>query len=116
MKSSILWDREPAVYFGGSLQADLFVACIMLISSLPLSSTLKMVSTYSWETSVVLHRNTKNNKQTNSVALSPRATATCRQNLVPTFVDRGVSRGQRGKSPTVVNLSFLDRNRHFSFK
>jgi hypothetical protein len=36
------------------------------------------------------------------VALSPQAnytdwvTATCRRNLVPTFVDRGVSRGQRG--------------------
>jgi repressor of nif and glnA expression len=28
---------------------------------------------------------------------------------VSTFVDRGVSRGQRGGSPTVVNLSFLDR-------
>jgi hypothetical protein len=26
-----------------------------------------------------------------------------------TSVDRGVSRGQRGGSPTVVNLSFLDR-------
>jgi hypothetical protein len=26
---------------------------------------------------------------------------------VPTFVDRGVSRGQRGGSLTVVNLSFL---------
>jgi hypothetical protein len=36
------------------------------------------------------------------------ATATCRRNLVSTFVDWGVSRGQRG-SPTVVNLSFLDR-------
>jgi hypothetical protein len=50
-----------------------------------------------------------------SVAFSPQAnytdwaTATCRRNLVPTFVDRGVSRGQRGGSPTVVNLSFLDR-------
>jgi hypothetical protein len=49
-----------------------------------------------------------------SVALSPQvnytdwATATCRRNLVPTFVDRGVSRGQRGGSLTVVNLSFLD--------
>jgi hypothetical protein len=32
------------------------------------------------------------------------ATATCRQNLVPTFVDTGVSRGQRGGSPTVVNV------------
>jgi hypothetical protein len=56
-------------------------------------------------------------KQTSSLALSPRAnytdsaTATCRRNLVPTFVDRGVSRGQRGGSLTVVNLSFLDRSR-----
>jgi hypothetical protein len=41
------------------------------------------------------------------------ATATCRRNLVPTFVDRGVTRGQRGGSPTVVNLSFLDRSRYF---
>jgi hypothetical protein len=60
--------------------------------------------------------------KTNSVALSPRAnytdwsTATCRRNLVPTFVDRAVSRDQRGGSPTVVNLSFLDRCRYFSFK
>jgi hypothetical protein len=49
--------------------------------------------------------------KTNSVALSPRAnytdcvTTTCQQNLVPTFVDKGVSRGQHGGSPTVVNLS-----------
>jgi hypothetical protein len=49
------------------------------------------------------------------MALSPQAnysdwaTATGRRILVPTFVDRGVSRGQRGGSPTVVNLSFLDR-------
>jgi hypothetical protein len=56
-------------------------------------------------------------KQTNSVALGPQAnytdwlTAACRRNLVPTFVDRGVSRGQRGGSHTVVNLSFLDRIR-----
>jgi hypothetical protein len=35
---------------------------------------------------------------------------------VPTFVDRGVSRGQRGGTPTAVNLSFLDRSRYFSFK
>jgi hypothetical protein len=44
------------------------------------------------------------------------ATDTCRRNLVPTFVDRAVSRGQRGGSPTVVNLSFLDRSHYFSFK
>jgi hypothetical protein len=61
-------------------------------------------------------------KQTNSVALSPQAnytdwvTATCQQNLVPTFVDKGVSRDQHGGSPTIVNLSFLDRSRYFSFK
>jgi hypothetical protein len=58
----------------------------------------------------------------NSMALSPQAnytdwaTATCRRNLVSTFVYRGVSRGQRDGSPTVVNLSFLDRSRYFSFK
>jgi hypothetical protein len=57
-----------------------------------------------------------------SVALSPQAnytewaTATCRRNLVTTFLDRGVSCGQPGGSPTVVNLSFLDRSRYFSFK
>jgi hypothetical protein len=44
------------------------------------------------------------------------ATATCWRILMPTFVDRGVSHGQRGGSPTVVNLSFLDRSRYFSFK
>jgi hypothetical protein len=48
------------------------------------------------------------------VALSPQTNYT--DNLVSSFVDRGVSRGQRGGSPTVVNLSFLDRSRYFSFK
>jgi hypothetical protein len=56
------------------------------------------------------------------VTLSPQANytdcaiATCWRNLVPTFVDRRLSLGQRGGSTTVVNLSFLDRNRYFSFK
>jgi hypothetical protein len=56
-------------------------------------------------------------KKTNSVALSTQAnytdwaTANCQRNLVPAFVDRGVSRGQRSGSPTVVNLSFLDQSR-----
>jgi hypothetical protein len=56
------------------------------------------------------------------MAFSPQAnytdsaTATCRRNLVPTFVDRGVSRGQRGGSLTVVNLSFLDWSRYFYFR
>jgi hypothetical protein len=59
--------------------------------------------------------NHKTKNKTNSVALSPRvnytdwATATCWRNLVSTFVYRRVSRGQRGGSRTVVNLSFLDR-------
>jgi hypothetical protein len=59
-------------------------------------------------------------KQTISVSLSPQAnytdwaTTTCWRNLVPTFVGRGVSRRQCGKSPTVVNLSFLDRSCYFS--
>jgi hypothetical protein len=61
-------------------------------------------------------------QKTNSVAFSPQAnytdwaTATCRRNLVLTFMDRGVSRGQRGGAPTAVNLGFLDRSRYFSFK
>jgi hypothetical protein len=60
-------------------------------------------------------------KQTNSVAFSPQAnytdwaTATCQRIVVPTFVDRGVSRGMRGGSPTVAKLSFLDRSHYFSF-
>jgi hypothetical protein len=62
------------------------------------------------------------NKQTNTVAFSPQtnytdwATTICWWNLVPTFADRGVSRGQCGGSPTVINLNFLDRSRYFSFK
>jgi hypothetical protein len=58
----------------------------------------------------------------NSVAFSPQtnytdwSTATCQRNLVPTFVDRGVSRGQRGGFLTVVNISFIDRSRNFPFK
>jgi hypothetical protein len=65
-------------------------------------------------------KQTKN--KTNSMALSLQVnyndwvTATCGRNLVPTFVDRGVSPGQRGGSSTVVNLSFLDRICYFSFK
>jgi hypothetical protein len=58
-----------------------------------------------------------NKNKINSVAFSLQAnytnwaTATCRRNLVPTFAGRGVSRGQRGGSPTVVNLS-----RYFFFQ
>jgi hypothetical protein len=69
--------------------------------------------------------NKQTNKQankTNSMAFSLQtnytdpATANCCRNLMPTFVDRGVSRGQRGGYHTVVNLSFLDWSSYFSFK
>jgi hypothetical protein len=58
----------------------------------------------------------------NSVSLSLQAnytdwaTATCRRNFLSTFVGRAVSRGQRGGSPTVVNVSFLDRSSYISCK
>jgi hypothetical protein len=58
----------------------------------------------------------------NPVALSPQtnyadwSTVICRRSLVPTFVDRGVSRGQRGGTRTVVNLSFLDGSLYFSIR
>jgi hypothetical protein len=61
-------------------------------------------------------------KQTISEAFNPQAkyadwtTAAGRQILMPTFVNRRVSRGQRGGSHTAVNLSFLDRSLYFSFK
>jgi hypothetical protein len=56
------------------------------------------------------------------MALSPQAnytdlaTSTCRRNLTPTFVVRGVLRGQRGGSLTFANHSFLDRSRYFLFQ
>jgi hypothetical protein len=37
-------------------------------------------------------------------------------NLVPTFADRRVSHDRHGRTPTVVNLSFLDRSRYSSLK
>jgi hypothetical protein len=55
------------------------------------------------------------------MALSPQAnythcaTAIGGRILRPTFVDRGVSRGQRGGNPTAVNVSFLDRTHYFFF-
>jgi hypothetical protein len=61
-------------------------------------------------------------QQTNSVALSLQAnhtdssTTTGRRLLVPTFLDRGVSRGQRGGTPTAVDLRFPDRSRYIFFQ
>jgi hypothetical protein len=75
--------------------------------------------TWNWKPSEI-HQTTFNEDiKTNSVAFSPQAsytdwtTATCWRNLVPTFADRGVSRGQCSGSPTVINLSFLDQSRSF---
>jgi hypothetical protein len=44
------------------------------------------------------------------------ATATGRRILVPTFVDRGVSRGQRGGTSMTINLTFLYRSHYFFFQ
>jgi hypothetical protein len=58
----------------------------------------------------------------NSVAINPQtnyidwATVNGRRNLLPTFADAVVSRGQRGSSPRAVNLNFLDRNCYFFFQ
>jgi hypothetical protein len=66
---------------------------------------------------MVLHYFLNRLLQTKSMDLSPQAnytiwvTATCRRILVPIFADRWVSRGQRGESPKIVNLSFLDQTR-----
>jgi hypothetical protein len=43
------------------------------------------------------------------------STATGRRILVPTFVDRRVSRSHRGGSPTVFHLSVLDGATTFSY-
>jgi hypothetical protein len=75
-----------------------------------------------FHTSMILILICSMKNKTNSVAFSPQAnytdwaTVTWWQNLVPTFADREVSRGQRGRSPTVVNLGFPDWSRYFSFK
>jgi hypothetical protein len=87
--------------------------------------TSTSLHTSSWRgSSLVKHRKNFSlaSITTNSVAFSPQvnytdwATATFWRNVAPNFADRGESRGQRGVSPTVVNLSFLDRSRYFSFK
>jgi hypothetical protein len=73
----------------------------------------------------ILHSHRRENlksykTKTNSMALHGelyrRIDRHCRRNVVSTSVDRGVLRGQRGGSPTVVNLSFLDRSRYFFFQ
>jgi hypothetical protein len=43
-------------------------------------------------------------------------TASGQRIIVPTFADRGVTRGQRGGAHRAVNLCFPDRNCYFPFK
>jgi hypothetical protein len=64
------------------------------------------------------HSSVSNDKQQQCPSpVQPLQTATCRPSLLPTFfADRGESRGQSCGPRTVVNLSFLDRSRYFSFK
>jgi hypothetical protein len=65
------------------------------ISLFPSHSLVLFLSLYKGNPSCI--KTSYINKSTNSVALSPQAnyfdwaTATCRRNLVPTFVDRGVN-------------------------
>jgi hypothetical protein len=72
-----------------------------------------------WRGHLAFSCNNIKNK-TNSMALSQQAkytdwsTAIYQRDLVPTFADRRVSRGQRGGSPAVVNL--IDPSRYFSFQ
>jgi hypothetical protein len=116
------------------LQANDGFSCLqLLLRKLPLALLWRpgsQVRSRPLSVSVCLHRRItqqmllayhRHNK-TNSVAFRPQAkytdwsTTAFRRNLVPTFVDRGVSRGQRGGSPTAVNLSFLDRSSYFFFQ
>jgi hypothetical protein len=73
-----------------------------------------------WQTvGVAWERTTKQNKLRGLYSASElyrRSDRYLLANLVPNFADRVVSRGQRGRSPTVVNRSFLDRSCYFSFK
>jgi hypothetical protein len=108
-----------------SLKRRLQQACISICTFtwiLPWSTeTSSPVLIYLCVASISREWNLEQTKS-NSAALSPQAnyadwaTVICRRNLVPTFLDKGVSRGERGGSPAVVNLSFLDRIRYFSFK
>jgi hypothetical protein len=64
---------------------------------------------------------TAETNKTNSMAFTTSelyqlSDATCRRNLVPTFADRGVLCGQRGRFLTVVNLSFLNQSHYLFFK
>jgi hypothetical protein len=78
-----------------------------------------LVPDYTWrymlqDTTLCSYQYDTNKQQTPLLLVCKRIIPTERpplvdEILVPPSVDRGVSRGQYGGSPTVVSLSFLDR-------
>jgi hypothetical protein len=99
-------------YISSQRASVLFTANVILNTEILV--TLMMEEIRSAEASFL--QDPQKQKQTPCPLVRKRTILTERRNLVSTFVDRGVSRGQRGGSPTVVNLRFLDRSRYFSFK
>jgi hypothetical protein len=99
------WDRDRR----SRLSLPLLLLLLFLVSA-----TERTVHRMSQTGQLAGERNTYlcNFTINNSVALSPQAnytdwsTATCRRNLVPTFVDRGGSRGQRGGS-RYISFTYL---------
>jgi hypothetical protein len=82
-----------------------------------------LVSTFTlWTVPPLLIHYSPISHKTNSVAFGPQTKYTNLQTadgqwiLVPAFVDRWVSHGQRGGHPTAVNLIFLDWSRYLFFQ
>jgi hypothetical protein len=102
---SLSADSADSAYWG--IQAFSGATVFSKAAGISVSSSRILSITDTWYTWTHVSSN---------VALSLRvnytdwATATCWRNLVPTFADRGMSRGQRGGSPTVSNLQALVAN------
>jgi hypothetical protein len=109
-----IWDRTVILSYQWQVAALHYCMSIFNTQCMPFN----IYPLHNLPTAIPSHHINK----TNSMAFSPQAnytdwaTTTCRQNLMPTFVDRGVLRRQRSGSLTVVNLGFLDRRSYFSFK
>jgi hypothetical protein len=111
--SSGMWRHTALV--GTDVSEKLITSTLRMRKISELWTMLVVTSNCSTLQRITLHSSQRVTAANNSVALSPLAnytdwsTATCRRNLVPTFADRGASRGQRGGSPTVVNLTILSQ-------